>query len=257
MRSIQHHFPVIFEVFLKIIDTRTVSTICCRKKYNLPLGGLVSVGTHVIGLLVMNFVLALLTYSSDSDPEREAHVIFYGDDPKNHLSRRSAPVVGDFDEDGKADVILAAPDSQELYFFSDAGALSGKVNTSSADATITGDGPAYFGLSMDVGDVDGDGEDDLLVGAPDYTDVSWYAGQYADEPGRVYLFTGDPTDYAFGSEADAQFTGRATGDLLGASVALGDISGDGLDDILVASPNEGTSSTSYPTEGYLWILEAP
>ena len=181
--------------------------------------------------------------SSDPDPEREASVIFYGDDPQNLLSRRSAPVVGDFDEDGKVDVVLAAPDHQELYFFSDAGTLSGKVNTSTADATITGDGPAYFGLTMDVGDIDGDGEDDLVVGAPDYTDISWYSGQFADEPGRVHVFTGDLTGYAFASDSDAQFTGRSTGDLLGASLVVGDLTGDGLDDILVASPNEGISST--------------
>ena len=124
----------------------------------------------------MYLILGGSSGSSDPDPEREASVIFYGDDPQNLLSRRSAPVVGDFDEDGKVDVVLAAPDHQELYFFSDAGTLSGKVNTSTADATITGDGPAYFGLTMDVGDIDGDGEDDLVVGAPDYTDISWYSG---------------------------------------------------------------------------------
>jgi hypothetical protein len=177
-------------------------------------------------------------------------VIFYGDNAQDYLSKASAPVIGDFDEDGKQDVVIASVNQMELYFFSDASSLSGKVNTNTADATIVGDGPSYLGLSMAVGDVDGDGEDDLVVGAPDY-EQPYYANYYADEPGSVYLFTEDLTGYSFASDADARFTGANNSDVLGLTLSVGDISGDGKDDILIGSPAE------WSNYGQLWILESP
>ncbi len=195
-------------------------------------------------------ILGGSSFSSDSDPEREASVIFYGDNAQDYLSKASAPVVGDFDEDGNQDVVIASVDQMELYFFSNASTLSGKVNTNTADATIVGDGPAYLGISMDVGDVDGDGEDDLVVGAPDY-EQPYYANYYADEPGSVYLFTEDLTGYSFASDADARFTGANNSDVLGLAVNVADLSGDGKDDILIASPAE------WGTYGQIWILESP
>ena len=188
--------------------------------------------------------------STNSDPEREASVIFYGDDAQDLLGQASAPVMGDFDEDGNQDIVIASPTEMELYFFSDASTLSGKINTSTADATIVGDGPAFFGLTMDVGDIDGDGEDDLVVGAPDY-DQAYYANYYADEPGSVYGFTEDLSGYSFASDADVRFSGTTNSDLLGLALSLGDVSGDGVDDILVAAP------TQWSTYGQVWILESP
>ena len=45
---------------------------------------------------------------------------------------------------------------------------------------------AYFGYSLCVNDIDGDGRDDLIVGAPLFTDFSNNLGHY--ETGRVYIF---------------------------------------------------------------------
>jgi hypothetical protein len=188
--------------------------------------------------------------STNSDPEREASVIFYGDDAQDLLGQASAPVMGDFDEDGNQDIVIASPTEMELYFFSDASTLSGKINTSAADATIVGDGPAFFGLTMDVGDIDGDGEDDLVVGAPDY-DQAYYANYYADEPGSVYGFTEDLSGYSFASDSDVRFSGTTNSDLLGLALTVGDVSGDGVDDILAAAP------TQWSTYGQVWILESP
>ena len=45
---------------------------------------------------------------------------------------------------------------------------------------------SYFGYALCVSDLDGDGRDDLVVGAPLYTDLSKNKENY--ETGRIYVF---------------------------------------------------------------------
>lgn len=52
---------------------------------------------------------------------------------------------------------------------------------------ITGDQlGAYFGYSICVSDVDGDGGDDIIIGAPLYSEYLKNDGSY--ETGKVYVF---------------------------------------------------------------------
>ena len=67
--------------------------------------------------------------------------------------------------------------------------LNGKVVLYNANLTninnITGDQiGAYFGYSLAAGDLDGDGHDDVIIGAPMWTDYD-VMGKY--ETGRVYV----------------------------------------------------------------------
>jgi len=89
-------------------------------------------------------------------------------------------------------------------------------------------GGDLFGRSVaSAGDVNGDGFDDLIVGAV-YNDAG---GNFA---GRAYVFSGQTGDMIY------IFTGEAAGDRLGWSVAsAGDVNNDGFDDLIVgASGND-------------------
>ncbi|MCA9518200.1 MAG: VCBS repeat-containing protein, partial [Myxococcales bacterium] len=90
-----------------------------------------------------------------------------------------------------------------------------------------------LGGALAVGDVDGDGAADLLVG-----EAQWNAGTGNDRTGLAALFLGGPAMTAPvdlvepASGADAVFVGRS-GDQYGYGVALGDATGDGLADVIV------------------------
>lgn len=158
----------------------------------------------------------------------------------------AAICAGDVVGDGLSDLVLAAPGSAVAQSGS---SPQGRVHILQAQAGISTawdvaatwpdgsmlDGEAAFdstGASVTTGfDVDGDGHDDVLVGA--YTHNG--AGQNA---GKVYLFLGSRLalgGYISAATADYAWTGAAADDEAGISVAAGDVDGDGLDDLVVGA----------------------
>ncbi len=87
---------------------------------------------------------------------------------------------------------------------------------------------AYFGASVSgAGDVNGDGFDDVIVGADAFDH-----GQ--QEEGRVFLYLGSPRGPSLSPDWTAE--GDQAGGRFGASVSAGDVNGDGFDDLIVGAP---------------------
>ena len=182
-------------------------------------------------------------------------------------SGRSVALAGDFNGDGIDDLIIGAsqpyaepPTAGRSYVvFGSDGGFASTVNLSALDGNtgIVINGVSAADLTGEsvsaAGDINGDGFDDVVLGAPD-------ADPNGSDSGRAYVVFG--SNHAFPNPFDLSTINGSNGFVLNGEVgdggagfsvaAAGDINGDGADDLILGAPflaeinlNRGRSYVIY------------
>lgn len=140
--------------------------------------------------------------------------------------------------------------------------------TTSADGILPGlltnlqlqVGTLYGYTVTGLGDVNGDNFDDVAVSAPTMADVVSGTGSLTGV-GAVFVYFGSNTGLPTTPSRVLQPTTAITGALFGFSVTSGDVTGDGIADIIVGAPLDragvdvGGGSTVNATVGKIYLYE--
>jgi hypothetical protein len=183
----------------------------------------------------------------------------------------SVASAGDVNGDGFDDLVVGAvgvsnsEGASYVVFGTDTGFAS-NIDLSSLDGTtgfrISGETERdRSGWSVaSAGDVNGDGFDDVIVGAP-YTGADDHYSYYIYN-GASYVVFGKAGGFASNVDVSSLdgtngFKIEGSGDFDGLSVSsAGDVNGDGFDDLIVGAPLDGPSS-DYSGSSYVIFGRAP
>jgi hypothetical protein len=129
------------------------------------------------------------------------------------------------------------------------GPVGGEDNLVNADAKIIGESvDDYLGRGVNgVGDVNGDGFDDVIA-------TAFLSDRGATDGGAAYVFHGPLSGSVSASTADLTLLAEGAGDQLADAEHLGDTNGDGTADLLVAAQfNDGAGVNA----GAAYIVLSP
>lgn len=155
---------------------------------------------------------------------------------------RAVASAGDINGDGQGDLIVGAPESDSpdtaagsAYLLLSGGTGSSELAFADAIYRGSGSGDRAGYTVTGAGDTDGDGFDDVLVGA-------YYDSHSGLGAGAAHLFYGSTTPTSgTTTAADASFYGEAPGDGASEGLAAGDFNSDTVADIAIGAPVESTA----------------
>lgn len=173
-----------------------------------------------------------------------AEAIWSAPDPGERVGFGVALTTGDVNGDGWPDLLIGTPrdgDGTVSLFHGSPDGLPAQPNLVLAGLV---ESAAFGGAVAVVGDLNGDGCQEIAVGAPgDSKQRQW--------PGEVFLHYGSPTGLV--REAAWRAHGWKAGAAFGESVAgVGDVNGDGIPDLLVGAPG-GLRDAAMSGRASLWL----
>jgi hypothetical protein len=200
-----------------------------------------------------------------------ADLAVLGGDADDYLADRFSLAQGDFNDDGIDDILVGAPKADgpdnarsnagEAYVILGSPDLAGTLDIAEdqQDFTVIGGEPGdNLGFVVTSGDVNGDGIDDILVGARFATSLAGGTQGGLINAGKAYVIFGSSdlggaVDIAL-DEQDFTVVGAKGGDYLGYAMVAGDVNDDGVDDIIVAAPGADGPNGRSPNGGEAYVV---
>ncbi len=175
----------------------------------------------------------------------DADVILRGNQASSEIGS-GLRAAGDLDGDGKDDLIVGALGHTQFgsAFVAYGGITSGKLaqlSTAKFYGQLAGD---QFGSDVTAGDVDGDGDIDIIVAAN---------RQGSGDRGAVYIFYGPSSGTVSATSADSKIVGVADGDKFGSSIDyVPDTTTTGYHTVAVGASSRGSNN-----KGAVYLFKVP